>query len=117
MWHGVSALLSEQRCCLCLNDDSKNKAVTVAAGFASFLVSRVLGFVCRISLNQFNGIKIFLRGQVTYPRSPSYEVMPVDLSPEMLAPRSGILSVVSLLSHQALEHDSSCLLLLCVVAS
>lgn len=54
---------------------------------------------------------------MTYPRSPSYEVMPVDLNPEMLASKSGILSVVFLSSHQALEHDSSSLLLVCVVAS
>lgn len=89
----------------------------MATVFASFLVSWVSGFVDTISLKQFNVIKIFLRGQVTYPRSPSCEVMPVDLNLDRLAPKSGILSAVSLSSHQALERDSICLLLVCVVAS
>lgn len=89
----------------------------MATVFASFLVSWVSGFVDTISLKQFNVIKIFLRGQVTHPRSPSCEVMPVDLNLDRLAPKSGILSAVSLSSHQALERDSICLLLVCVVAS
>lgn len=88
----------------------------MATVFASFLVTWVSGFVYTISLKQFNVIKIFPRGQVTYPRSPSYDVMPVDLNLDKLAPKSGILSAVSLSSSQALERDPSCRLLVGVVA-